>query len=116
MKPITILYHKLEDLQYILFFSEKKLDSVNKFLKKKVSFTNDVEAVDTTSDKDREEDVNYVSSVGFQNQRSGNQNGNRNCNGNGQMSNYNKSSQYQKPFCSNRNYVASSYKNPAPAT
>lgn len=28
---------------------------------------------------------------------------------------YNKSSQYGKPFCGNINYVASSYKNPAPA-
>ena len=69
-----------------------KLDSVHKLLKKQVSFAEDAEAVDVDSDMEEEEDVNFVSRSGFQNQRSGNQGGFRNSFGNGQKSGYNKSS------------------------
>ena len=79
-----------------------KLDSVHKLLKKQVSFAEDVDAVDVNSDMEEEEDVNFVSGSGFQNQRFGNQSGYRNFYGNGQKSGYNQSSQYQKPY--NNNY------------
>ena len=71
-----------------------KLDSVHKLLKKHVSFAEDAEAVDADSDMDEEEDVNFVSGSGFQNQRSENQSGYINSYGNGQKSGYNQSSQY----------------------
>ena len=60
-----------------------KLNSVHKLLKKKVSFAEDVEAVDVDSDMGEEEDVNFFSGSDFQNQRSGNQSGYRNSYGNG---------------------------------
>ena len=50
-----------------------KLDSVYKLLKNHVSYAEDVKAVDFDSDMDEEEDVNFVSGSGFQNQRSRNQ-------------------------------------------
>ena len=71
----------------------------------------DVEAVYVDSDIDGEEDVNVVSGSGFQNQRSGNQSGYINSFGNGQKSGYNQSSQYLKPFSSNRTYGNSFYQN-----
>ena len=46
-----------------------KLESVHKLVKKQVFFTEDVEAVDVNSDMEEEEDVNFVSGLGFQNQR-----------------------------------------------
>ena len=46
-----------------------KLDSVHKLVKKQVSFTEDVEAVDVNSDMGEEEDVNFINGSGFQNQR-----------------------------------------------
>ena len=73
------------------------------------------DAVDT---KDKvEEDVNFISGTGFQ--RSGNQNAN--FYGNGQKSNLNQSSQYQKPYSqlysnNNRSYRNSSYQKPPPPT
>ena len=78
-----------------------KLDSVHKLLKKQVNFAEDLEVVDVDSDIDGEEDVNFVSGSGFQNQRSGNQSGYRNSFGNEQRSGYNQSSQHQKLFSSN---------------
>ncbi|KAF2608804.1 hypothetical protein F2Q68_00044170 [Brassica cretica] len=64
-----------------------------------------------------EEDVNFISGIGFQNQRSGNQSGNINFHSNGQRGNYNQSSQYQKSYCNNYNnnnttFGSSSYQNP----
>ena len=44
-----------------------KLDSVHKLLKKKVSFADDIEAVDVDSDRDEEEGVNFFSGSGFHN-------------------------------------------------
>ena len=69
-----------------------KLDSVHKLLKKQVSFAGDVEVVDVDSDMDEEEDVNFITVSGLQNQRSGNQSEYRNSYGNGQKSGYNQSS------------------------
>ena len=66
-----------------------RLDSVHKLLKKQVSFAEDVEAVDVDNAKDENEDVNFVSGSGFQNQRSGNQSGYKNSYGNCQKSGYN---------------------------
>ena len=40
-----------------------KLDSVHKLLKKQVSFAEDVEVVDVDSDRDEEEDVNFISGL-----------------------------------------------------
>ncbi|KAF2530581.1 hypothetical protein F2Q70_00029860 [Brassica cretica] len=66
------------------------------------------------------EDVNFISETGFQ--RSRNQNGNGNFYGNGQTSNFNQSSQYQKPYSQNystnnsRSYGNSSYQKPPPQT
>ncbi|XP_048620048.1 uncharacterized protein LOC125590505 [Brassica napus] len=88
-----------------------KLDSVHKLLKKQVSFAEDVEAVHVNNDMDEEEDVNFVSGSGFQNQRSGNQSGYRNCYGNGQKSGYNQSSQYQKTYSRNYNISNKPYEN-----
>ena len=71
----------------------------------------DANAVDTEDIV--EEDVNFISGAGFQ--RSGNQKGNMNFYGNGQGSNFNQSSQYQKPYSQNninnnsRSYGNSSY-------
>ena len=98
-----------------------KLDSVHKLVKKHVSFVEDIKAVDVDSDRNDEEDVNFISGTGFQNQRSGNQSGYNNSYGNGQKSGYNQSSQYQKPYSNNYNnnnrpYINSSYKNPPPQT
>lgn len=80
-----------------------KLDSVHKLLKKQVSLTEDVKALETASNRGGEEDVNYISGSGFQ--RFGNQSGNRNFNGAGQSSNFsnNQTSQCKKPFNSNIN-------------
>ena len=59
-----------------------KRDSMHKLLKKQVSFAEDVEAADVDSDIDGEEDVNFVSGSGFQNERSGNQSEYKNSLGN----------------------------------
>ena len=59
-----------------------KLDSVDKLFKKQVSFAEDVEAVNINNDGDLEEDMNFISGTGFQNKRSGNQNGYINSYGN----------------------------------
>ena len=98
-----------------------KLDSVHKLLKKHVSFAEDGEAVDVNSDRNEEEDVNFISGTGFQNQRSGNHSGYINSYGNGQKRNYNQSSQYHKPYINNYNnsnkpYGNSSYQKPPPET
>ncbi|KAL0695313.1 hypothetical protein Bca4012_062493 [Brassica carinata] len=61
-----------------------KLDSVNKFRRKQVSFAENEEAIETDEER-YEEEVNYIG--GFQ--RFGNQNANRNFYGNSQRSNYN---------------------------
>ena len=52
-----------------------KLDSAHKLLNKKVSLAQDVEAVNVNSDKGDKEDVNFISSTDFHNQRSENQGG-----------------------------------------
>ena len=98
-----------------------KVDRVHKLLKKQVSFSEDVEALDIDIYRNNEGDVNFISGTGFQNQRSGNQSGYNNSYGNGQKSGYNQSSQYQKPYSNNYNnnnrpYINSSYKNPPPQT
>ena len=95
--------------------------SVHKLLKKQVSFVEDVEAVDFDRDMDEEKDVNFFSGSGFQNQRSRNKSGYINSYGNGQMSGYNQSSQYQKPCIGNYNnnnkpYGSSYYQNQPPQT
>ena len=51
------------------------LASVHKLINKQVSFAEDVEVVDVNSDGDFEEDVNFNSGTGFQNQKPRNQNG-----------------------------------------
>ena len=72
-----------------------KLYSVHKLLKKQACLVEDADAVDT---EDRaEDDVNFIGGTGFQ--KYGNQGGN--FNGNGQRSNFNQSSQYQKPYNQN---------------
>ena len=97
-----------------------KLDSVHKLLKKQVSFAEDKEDVEINSDGDLEEDVNFISGTGFQNQRLGNQSGYRNSYGNGQRSIFNQNSQFQKPYnnnfnnSNNMNYGNSSYQNVPP--
>ncbi|XP_018479718.1 uncharacterized protein LOC108850736 [Raphanus sativus] len=88
----TLGKEQLNDMQ-------TKLDSVNKLLKKQVSFAKEVEAIETDEERYEEEDVNYIG--GFQ--RFENQSGNRNFYGNSQRSNFNQNSRYQKPF-SNKNY------------
>ncbi|KAF2594003.1 hypothetical protein F2Q70_00043277 [Brassica cretica] len=75
------------------------------------------DSYDVDNDKGDEEDVNFISGIGFQNQRSGNQSGNINFHSNGQRGNYNQSSQYQKSYCNNYNnnnttFGSSSYQNP----
>lgn len=42
-----------------------KLDSVHKLLRKQVSFVEDMEAVDIESDRDEQEDVNFISGIGY---------------------------------------------------
>ena len=69
-----------------------KLENIHKLLKKHVSFAKDIEAVDVNSDGDLEEDVNFISGIGFQNQKPGNHSGYRNSYGNRQRSNFNQSS------------------------
>ncbi|XP_033130780.1 uncharacterized protein LOC117126547 [Brassica rapa] len=98
-----------------------KLGSVHKLLKKQVCLADDADAVDTEDNKEVEEDVNFISGTGFQ--KSGNQSGNMNFYGNGQMSNLNQSLQYQKPYSNYSNnynniksYENSSYQNPPPQT
>ena len=92
-----------------------KLDNVHKLLRKQACLVEDADVVDT---EDRvEEDVNFIGGTGIQ--RSGNQNGN--FYGNGQKSNFNQSSQYQKPYShnysnNNRIYGNSSYQTPPPPT
>lgn len=91
------------------------MDSFHKLLKKQVSFTKDVEVVDVDNDKGDKANVNYISGIGFQSQRFGNQSGNRKFIGTVQRSNYNQDSQYQKLFSKNNmNHGPSSYQNPAP--
>ena len=80
-----------------------KLDSVHNLSKKQVSFAENVETVDVDSDREFEEDVNFISGTGVQNQKPVNQSGYRNSYGNGQRSNFNQSSQYQKSYSSNYN-------------
>lgn len=75
-----------------------KLDNVHKLLKKHVSFVEDVHAVDVDSDRDNEEDVNFITSTSFQNQRFRNQGDNIKFYGNEHKSKYNKCSQYQKSY------------------
>ena len=66
--------------------------------------------------------MNFISGTGFQNQRSGNQNRYKISYGNGQRSNFNQSSQFQKPYSinfnnsSNINYGNYSYQNVPPQT
>ena len=72
-----------------------KLDSVHKLLRKQACLVDDTNDVDTVDRVGVEEVVNFISGAGSQ--RSGNQSGNRNFYGNGHMSNFNQSSQYQKP-------------------
>lgn len=43
-----------------------KLENVHKLLTKQVSFAEDVEAMETASDRGDEEDVNYASGTGLQ--------------------------------------------------
>ncbi|KAL0729924.1 hypothetical protein Bca4012_026017 [Brassica carinata] len=93
-----------------------ELDSVNKLLRKQVSFAEDVEAIETDEER-YEERVSCVG--GFQ--RLGNQNGNMNFYGNSQRSNYNQNSQFQKPFSNsnyskNKNLNNSFYQNSPPPT
>ena len=114
-KSTTLRKEDLDDVK-------AKLDSVHKLPKKHISFAEDMEAVDVNSDGDLEEDVNFISDIGFQNQKPGNHSGYRNSCGNGQMSNFNQSSQFQKPYSnnfnnsSNINYGNSSYQNVPPQT
>ena len=69
-----------------------------------------------------EEDVNFISGTGFQNQKPGNKSGYRKSYRNGQRSNFNQSSQFQKPYnnnfknSNNMNYGNSSYQNVPPQT
>ena len=97
-----------------------KLDYVHKLLRKHACLIEDADAVDTEDRVGVEEDVNFISGAGFQ--RSGNQSGNGNFYGNGQRSNFNQSSQYQKPYSqnyssnNNRSYGNSSYQKPPPHT
>ena len=96
------------------------LDSVHKLLRKHVCLVGDADAVDTEDKAEVEEDVNFISGIGFQ--RSGNQSGNENFYGSGQRSNFNQSSQYQKPYSqnyssnNNMSYGNSSYMKPPPQT
>ncbi|KAF3560268.1 hypothetical protein F2Q69_00013045 [Brassica cretica] len=67
-----------------------------------------------------EENVNFITGTGFQNQKYEIQSGNKNFYGNKEISNYNHSSEYHK-FYSNNNinntaYESSSYHNPPPQT
>ena len=71
-----------------------KLGSVHKLLKKQVSFAEDVEAVDVGDEDGDEKNVNFNSGTSLQNQRYGNQSGNKNSYGNNERRNYNQSSQY----------------------
>ena len=101
-----------------------KLDIIHQLLDKQASFTKDVQDVDVHNNRGDEEDVNFISGTSFRNHRSRNQGGNMNFCGNGQMSNNNQSSQYQKPYINNynnnnnnyRTFGSSSYQNLTPAT
>lgn len=57
-----------------------KLDTVYNPLKKHVSFVEGIEAGETSEENEDERDVNFISGTGFQNQRLGNQQGNRSFN------------------------------------
>ena len=98
------------------------LDSVHKLLKKHFSFSEDMEVIEINSDGDLEEDVNFISGTGFLNQKHGNQSGYKNSYENGQRSNFNNSSQFQKFYRNNFNndrninYGNSSYQNVPPQT
>ena len=92
-----------------------KLDSVHKLLRKHGCLVEDAEAVDTEGRGEVEEDANFISGTRFQ--RSGNQNGNFY----GQISNFNQSSQQQKPYSknynnNNRGYGNSYFQKPPPPT
>ena len=79
-----------------------KLDSVHKLLRKHVCLVWDADAANTEDKAEVEEDVNFIRGTGFQ--RSGNQSANENFYGNGQRSNFNQNSQYQKPY--NHNHIS----------
>ena len=64
-KSATLGKEELDDVK-------AKLHSVHKLLKKQVSFEEVTEAVEINSDRDLEEDVNFISGTCFQNQRPGN--------------------------------------------
>ncbi|WZZ50979.1 hypothetical protein YC2023_051086 [Brassica napus] len=91
------------------------LDNVHKLLRKHACLVEDAEAVDTEGRAEVEEYVNFIGGTGFQ--RSGK---NGNFYGNGQRSNFNQSSQYQKPYynnySNNMSYGNSSYQKPPPPT
>ncbi|KAL1194513.1 hypothetical protein V5N11_010419 [Cardamine amara subsp. amara] len=107
-----------------------KLDTMHNLMmgKKQVQFVVKVEVFEPDNEQE-EQDVNYVSGIGFQ--HFGNSQGNRsynggsprgNSSGNPSSSNYrgNQTSQYQKPFQSGssftKNYGSSSYQNIPPPT
>ncbi|XP_024011290.1 uncharacterized protein LOC112086553 [Eutrema salsugineum] len=88
-----------------------KLDSLHSLLvgKKSVRFAQEVESFEP-EDEAEEEDVNFVNGSGFQEQRFGNQQGNRSFSGNNQRSTFNSNQnfsgytpkpQYQKPYSTN---------------
>ena len=93
-------------------------DSVHKLLRKQAFLVEDADAVDTEGRAEVEEDVNFIGGTWFQ--RCGNQGGNFYVNG--QRSNFNQSSQYQKPYSqnyssnNNKSYGISSYQKPPPPT
>ena len=95
-----------------------KLNSVHKRLRKHACLAEDADAVDTEDRIGVEEDVNFISGAGFQ--RTGNHSVNGNFYGNGQRSNFNQTSQYQKPYSqkynsnNSRSYGNSSYQKPPP--
>ena len=99
-----------------------KVDSVHKLLKKYFSFAEDMKAIEINSDGDLEEDVNFISGTGFLNQKPGNQSVYKNSYENGQRSNFNQSSQFEKSYRNNFNnnnninYGNSSYQNVPPQT
>ena len=78
-----------------------KLDSVHKLLKKYFSFAEDMKAIEINSDGDLEEDVNFISGTGFLNQKPANESVYKNSYENGQRSNFNQSSQFEKSYRNN---------------
>lgn len=79
-----------------------KLDSVQKLLRKQAFLVEDADAVNTEDIAKVEEEVNFIGGTRFQRsgfQRCGNKG--ENFYGNGQRSNFNQSSQYQKSYNNN---------------